>query len=90
MDSLAGNSESGFGLLADERVVLGEIGVLIGRVAGIDVAGLSREEFADLVAELAAESERMAAMVGRFMELGERAACAYTKGERTMIGVVNT
>ncbi len=28
-------------------------------------------------------------MAGRFMELGERSACAYTKGESTMIGLVN-
>ncbi|MGI9610140.1 MAG: HNH endonuclease [Acidimicrobiia bacterium] len=85
MTSSAGNSE----LLGEERVVLGEIGDLVGRVACTDLSSVSREEMAEIVAEMAAESERLSAMAGRFMEIGERSACSFTKGERTMIGLVN-
>ncbi len=87
--SVAGNSGSDSGLLGAERVVLAEIGALVDRVASTDLLSVSREELAEIVTEMAAESERLSAMAGRFMEVGERSACSYTKGERTMIGLVN-
>ncbi len=86
---MAGNSGSVSGLLGAERVVLAEIGALVDRVASTDLLSVSREELAEIVSEMAAESERLSAMAGRFMEVGERSACSYTKGERTMIGLVN-
>jgi hypothetical protein len=89
MASSAGNSGSGSGLLAEELAVLGEIGALVDRVASTDLSGVTREELAEIVSDMAAESERLSAVAGRFMELGERSACSYTKGERTMIGLVN-
>ncbi|MFW2384059.1 MAG: hypothetical protein ACN4GZ_20065 [Acidimicrobiales bacterium] len=87
MDSAEGTT--GSGLLGAERAVLEQIGSLIDRVAGTDPTALSREELAEIVSDMAAESERLSAMAGRFMELGERSACSYTKGESTMIGLVN-
>ncbi|NNE96526.1 MAG: DUF222 domain-containing protein [Acidimicrobiales bacterium] len=89
MASSAGNSGSGLGLLAGEREVLAEVGALVVRVASTDLSAVTREELAKIVTELAAESERLSTVAGRFMELGERTACSYTKGERTMIGLVN-
>ncbi len=89
MASVAGNSGSDSGLLGAERVVLAEIGALVDRVAVTDLSSISREDLAEIVSEMAAESERLSAMAGRFMEVGERSACSYTKGERTMIGLVN-
>jgi hypothetical protein len=89
MVSVEGNSGSGLGLLAEERAVLAEIGALVDQVISIDLSAVSRTELAEVVINMAAESERLSAMAGRFMELGERSACSYTKGERTMIGLVN-
>ncbi len=89
MASLAGNSGSGCGLLVEERVVLGEIGALVDRVASTDLLSVSREELAEIVSDMAAESERLSAVAGRFMAVGEQSACSYTKGESTMIGLVN-
>ncbi|MFW2380932.1 MAG: hypothetical protein ACN4GZ_04165 [Acidimicrobiales bacterium] len=89
MASSAGNPHSTSGLLGEEQAALGEIGALVNRVACADLSAVTREELADIVAEMAAESERLSAMAGRCMEVGERSACSYTKGERTMISLVN-
>ena len=86
MASLAGNPA---GVLHDEQVVLGEIAALLKGAGDVDLAGLSREEFADLSVQLAANAERMAAVAGRFLATGESRACSYTKGQSSMIGLVN-
>ncbi|NNE94900.1 MAG: DUF222 domain-containing protein [Acidimicrobiales bacterium] len=89
MDSLAGSFESGSTILDCELGVLGEIAERVFDVSSTELLSLSREELADIVVVLAAESERLAAVAGRFMALGERGAVSYTKGESTMIGLLN-
>lgn len=77
-------------VLVDERKVLDQIAEVVQQASYTDPGMLSREELADLVTNLAAEAERLSAVAGRFLAVGEDSACSYTKGEATMIGLVNS
>lgn len=79
----------GEGLLGAERMVLAEIGSRLTRLAFQDPASLERGELADMVAGMAADTELVGAVAGRFMDLGETVAASVSVGEKSMVALVN-
>ena len=80
----------GDGLLGAERESILCTGSALMRLAATDPAAMSREELAETVASLAAAAEQAAVMAGRFMDIGEQTAASLTKGERSMVALVNS
>lgn len=80
----------GDGFLGAEREVILRTGSELSRLAGVDPAGLSREELADLVVSLTSAAESVSVMAGRYMGQGEAVAASLTKGEKSMVALVSS
>ncbi len=86
MGSSAGNQA---GVLDDERAVLNDLIETLQAVRDAQPGDYSREEMAEVAVGLSRGSERLAMVAGRYLAVGETNACSYTKGQSTMIGLVN-
>ncbi len=87
MVSTAENSEP-TGPLAVERAMLIDAGRRQTELAAVDLNGMSRQEMADHTLAVVAAAEQATVVAARMVALANSAACALTKGEHSMAGVL--
>ncbi len=75
---------SGGGYLVEERQRLLAVSERLCEIATTDNSGMSREQLADVITDLVANTEQAAVVAGRFVAFGEHNTCALTKGSKSM------